>query len=108
MAGPEALTANGMFGFNAIGADAICILYLDHQSVAPIRFAVRRLRKKFPHHPIGVCLWAAAEIDAKGEAAGADATFGSLQAAINFCVQPSPLEPIASVSNAPAIRLVAS
>ena len=67
------------------GIDAICIVYLDHQSVAPIRFAVRRLRKKFANVPIAICLWGATDLTAKADDARADATLQSLQEAIEFC-----------------------
>jgi hypothetical protein len=107
-AGPDALTTSGIFALNATGADAICLFYLDHQSIAPIRFAVRRLRKKFPQLPIAVCLWGAPELSAKGEAARADATIGSLKEAIDFCLSPPrPPGVIAAASDAPSIRLVA-
>jgi predicted PurR-regulated permease PerM len=107
-AGPDALTTSGIFALNATGADAICLFYLDHQSVAPIRFAVRRLRKKFPQLPIAVCLWGAPELSAKGEAARADATIGSLKEAIDFCLSPPrPPGVIAAASDAPSIRLAA-
>jgi hypothetical protein len=89
IAGPNALTTGGIFGLSAEGVDAICIFYLDHQAVAPIRYAVRRLRKKFPAVPIGLCLWRSAELFEKSEAAHADVTVGSLRETIDFCVAPS-------------------
>lgn len=88
IAGPDALSTNGIFRLSAENVDAICVCYLDHQSVAPIRFAVRRLRRKFSNIPIGVFLWGAPELAAKGEAARADATLGSLKEAVDFCLSP--------------------
>jgi predicted PurR-regulated permease PerM len=108
IAGPDALTTSGIFALNAAGVDTICLFYLDRQSVAPIRFAVRRLRKKVPHLPIAICLWGAPELLAKGEAARADATLGSLKEAIDFCISPPrPPRSSAAASEAPSIRLVA-
>jgi predicted PurR-regulated permease PerM len=103
-AGPHALTTSGIFGLNADGVKAICIVYLDHQSLASIRYSVRRLRKKFPNLPIAVCLWGSAELSATAEAARADQTIGSLREAIDFCAQAyRSSEPIASQSAAPAL-----
>lgn len=86
--GPQALTSTGIFGLRADGVNAICIVYLDHQKIAPIRYAVRRLRKKFPDLPIAVCLWGSAELTAQAEAARADTTVGTLRHAIEFCAPP--------------------
>src|SRR5271170_692390 len=105
IAGPEALTTRGIFDLSGEGVDAICISYLDHQRVAAIRFAVRRLRRKFPKIPIGVCLWGSAELPAKDEAAHADVTASSLRQAIDFCLSPSQLQNGAT-SDVSAIRLV--
>ncbi len=108
VAGPDAITTTGIVNLTAEGADAICVFYLDHQSVAPIRFAVRRLRKKFPRLPIAVCLWGAPNLTAKAEAAKADATFGTLRETVQFCRSPEGTE-TASASPNPLvpIRLVA-
>jgi hypothetical protein len=69
----------------ADGVRAICIVYLDHKSLAAIRFAVRRVRKKFPRIPIALCLWGGADLAPAKEAAKADATFASLSEVIEFC-----------------------
>jgi hypothetical protein len=107
IAGPDALSTTGVSGIGGEGVDAACIFYLDRQNVAPIRFAVRRLRKKFPKIPIAVCLWGASELAAKGEAARADATLGTLQEAVEFCQSPpSPPKPAATAAGAPLMRLV--
>ena len=86
-AGPEALTASGVFTLKAENISAICIVYLNHSSLAPIRFSVRRLRKKFPGIPIAVCLWGSANPSAANDAAKADAIVGSLGDAIEFCLR---------------------
>jgi predicted PurR-regulated permease PerM len=99
---------HGAFETGDHRVDAICIFYLDHQSVAPIRFAVRRLRKTFPTTPIAVCLWGASELASKGEAARADATLGSLKEAVNFCLSPDgPQGAAASTGPQPGVRIVA-
>jgi hypothetical protein len=101
-AGPQALTSAGIFTLRADGVSAICIVYLDHQRIAPIRYSVRRLRKKFPDIPIAVCLWGSAELTAQAEAARADATVGTLRDAIASCAPPAEAAPAEALENASA------
>ena len=83
-AGPDSLTTNGIFSLDAAGADAIYILYFDHRSMAPIRYAVRRLRRNYPSVPVVVCLWGSANAEVLSETAGADAAVSTLRAAMDF------------------------
>ena len=107
VAGPDAITRSGVLDLSGEGIDAICIVYLDHQSVAPIRFAVRRLRKKFANVPIAICLWGATDLAAKGDDARADATLQSLQEAIEFCRSSEGLPKLPDTTGAlPGVRLV--
>jgi predicted PurR-regulated permease PerM len=107
LAGPQALTTSGIFGLDAVGIRAICVFYLDHRSLAGVRYSVRRLRKKFPGVPVAVCLWGGVELSAMAEAAQADATIGTLREAVDFLATPArPREPIADRGNA-GIRLAA-
>ena len=107
VAGPDAITRSGVLDLSGEGIDAICIVYLDHQSVAPIRFAVRRLRKKFANVPIAICLWGATDLAAKGDDARADATLESLQEAIEFCrSSEGPPKLTDSTRGVPGVRLV--
>jgi predicted PurR-regulated permease PerM len=107
LAGPDAVTSSGVSDLSGEGVDAICIVYLDHQSIAPLRFAVRRLRKKFPNMPIAICLWGAPDLAAKGDAVRADATLGSLHEAIEFCRSPEETPKSTDSTRAlPGIRLV--
>jgi len=87
VAGPEALTIRGISGLKTNGVRAICVFYLDHRSLAAVRYSVRRLRKKFVDIPIAVCLWGSPDLSSMAEAARADATIGSLQGAIDFCAK---------------------
>jgi hypothetical protein len=86
LAGPEALTVQGIFALRAQDVSAIVVMYLDHRSLASVRFSVRRLRKAFPGVPVAVCMWGSADLSAAKEAAKADATVGSLAEAIAFCL----------------------
>jgi predicted PurR-regulated permease PerM len=106
-AGPQALTTSGIFGLNAEDVDAICVFYLDHQSLASIRYSVRRLRKKFPTTPIAVCLWGSVELSATAEAAHADKTIGTLREAVDFCAQPASSSDAGALRAAPPILLAA-
>ena len=109
VAGPDAISRSGVSDLSGEGLDAICIVYLDHQSVAPIRFAVRRVRKKFANIPIAICLWGAPDLAAKGDACRADATLGSLQEAIVFCQSPEEPPKVSDLTRAlPGIRLVSA
>ena len=83
-AGPDSLTTRGIFALDATGVDAIYILYFDHRSMAPVRYSVRRLRRKYPAIPVVVCLWGAAKVKAMSESIGADATVSTLRAAVEF------------------------
>jgi predicted PurR-regulated permease PerM len=100
VAGQQALTTGGIFALRADGVRVICIVSLDHLKIAPIRYSVRRLRKKFPHIPIAVCLWGSRELAAKGEAVHADATVGALQDALDFCAPPPPPREAAEIGDA--------
>jgi predicted PurR-regulated permease PerM len=107
VAGPDAITRSGVLDLSGEGIDAICIVYLDHQSVAPIRFAVRRLRKKFANAPIAICLWGATDLTAKADDARADATLQSLQEAIEFCrSSEGPPKLTDTTRGLPGVRLV--
>ena len=83
IADPEALSI-GLFGLDASGVRAICVLYLDHRSLAAVRYAVRRLRKKFSDTPVAVCLWGATNLASAADASRADATLGTLGDAVDF------------------------
>jgi predicted PurR-regulated permease PerM len=88
-AAPQVLTNRGILELGAEGFAAICIFYLDHQSLAAVRYSVRRLRKRFPQTPIAVCLWGSVDLPTMTAAANANATVGSLREAVDFCVPPS-------------------
>jgi predicted PurR-regulated permease PerM len=88
-AGSDSLTAKGVLNLEAKAGEAICIVFLDHRSMASIRYAVRRIRRTFPSIPVAVCLWGHGDLVAVTESAGADATISTLRAAIEFCVSPA-------------------
>jgi predicted PurR-regulated permease PerM len=84
---PESLSINGVSRLNPGGVNALCIVYLGSQSLAVVRYAVRRLRKRFPGVPVGVCLWGSPDLTPTVEAAQADETMNSLREAVAFCAK---------------------
>ena len=107
--GPDSLSISGVSRLNPDGVEALCIFYLGRQSLAVVRYSVRRLRKRFPGVPIAVCLWGSVDLAPTVEAAQADATINSLREAVAFCAktetsrraQQTPSEAVL----APAVRL---
>lgn len=83
--GPESLSISGVARLNPEGVEALCIIYLGRQSLAVVRYSVRRLRKRFPGVPIAVCLWGSDDLAPTIEAAQADVTINSLKEAVAFC-----------------------
>jgi predicted PurR-regulated permease PerM len=106
VAGPEVLTTRGAFGLKTDDTNAICVFYLDHRSLAAVRYSVRRLRKRFINVPIVVCLWGSTDLSAMEEAAGADATVSSLGEAIDFCARTVNAELAAESPHVTPVRLV--
>jgi predicted PurR-regulated permease PerM len=59
---PEALTPAGLLRLDIGDVDVVCLSYLDADlSQAHVRFAVRRLRRRFPNAAIVTCFWTADE-----------------------------------------------
>ena len=85
--GPDSLTISGVSRLDPEGVEALCIFYLGRQSLAVVRYSVRRLRKRFPGVPIAVCLWGSVDLGPTIEAAQADATINSLSEAVTFCAK---------------------
>ena len=83
--GSDSLSISGVSRLNPDGVAALCIFYLGRQSLAVVRYSVRRLRKRFPGVPIAVCLWGSVDLAPTVEAAQADATIDSLRDAVAFC-----------------------
>jgi len=102
--GPDSLSISGVSHLNPDGVEALCIFYLGRQSLAVVRYSVRRLRKRFPGVPIAVCLWGSADLATTVEAAQADATINSLKEAVAFCAR---TEPSRRVSQTPSEAVLA-
>jgi predicted PurR-regulated permease PerM len=85
--GPDSLSISGVARLNPNGVESLCMLYLGRQSLAVVRYSVRRLRKRFPGVPIAVCLWGSVDLAPTVEAAQADTTINSLREAVAFCAK---------------------
>ena len=85
--GPEFLSISGVSRLDTNGVEALCIVYLGRQSLAVVRYSVRRLRKRFPGVPIAVCLWGSVDLGPTIEAAQANETINSLREAVAFCTR---------------------
>ena len=105
VAGSETLTTRGILGLKTDGIRAICVFYLDHRSLAAVRYSVRRLRKKFGNIDIAVCLWGNPDLSSMSEGAGADATVGSLHDAVNFCAATASSDLAGQAPLTPSVRL---
>jgi hypothetical protein len=58
----SALTPAGLLRLDAARADVICLSYLDSEvGQAQVRYAVRRVRRRFPRATIMTCFWTADE-----------------------------------------------
>lgn len=85
--GPSALGSQGLLTIETSDVKATCIVYLDLQSKAAVRYSVRRLRRRLPGVPIAVCLWGCPDLATVADSAQADKVVGSLAAAIEFLEQ---------------------
>jgi predicted PurR-regulated permease PerM len=64
----SALTPAGLLRLDAAQAELICLSYLDGEvGQAQVRFAVRRVRRRFPRALVLTCFWSADEIPERAE-----------------------------------------
>ena len=55
--GSEALSTANVFRLEATGVAMVCLVYLDVNGAAHMRYSVRRLRRKVPKATIVLCCW---------------------------------------------------
>jgi predicted PurR-regulated permease PerM len=89
-----ALTSAGIFTLRAENCAAICVFYLDHQIVAPVRYSLKRLQKKFATIPTGVCVLGGGDLTSIKGAAGEEAKFSNLTDIVEFAVKNVPTRAI--------------
>jgi hypothetical protein len=64
----SALTPAGLLRLDAAQAELICLSYLDSEvGHAQVRYAVRRVRRRFPRAVILTCFWSADEAPGKAK-----------------------------------------
>ena len=85
--GPDALTTTNIFHLETKGIILACVSFLDTASIAHMRYAIRRLRRRLPTARILLGCWGA-EVDlAKlAEAVKADGAVSTLRSAVKFCI----------------------
>jgi predicted PurR-regulated permease PerM len=89
--GAEALSTTNIFRLDASGVAVVCLVYLDAEAPAHMRYSVRRLRRKLPKTSIILGCWAQ-EIDPAGleslrESAKADLVARSMSEAVKLCIE---------------------
>jgi hypothetical protein len=63
-----ALSPAGLLRLDAVQADVICLSYLDSEAGhAQVRYAVRRVRRRFPRAVILTCFWTADEAPGRAQ-----------------------------------------
>jgi hypothetical protein len=64
----SALTPAGLLRLDAAQANVICLSYLDGEvGQAQVRFAVRRVRRRFPRALVLTCFWSADEVPERAQ-----------------------------------------
>jgi len=89
--GPGALSTANVFRLETTGVMIVCLVYLDANAPAHMRYAVRRLRRKLPKATIILGCWMK-DIDAGGlerlrDGAKADLVAASLGEAVKLCIE---------------------
>jgi predicted PurR-regulated permease PerM len=87
----EALSTTNIFRLDTTGVAVVCLVYLDAEAPAHMRYSVRRLRRKLPNATIILGCWAK-EIDPAGyeslrEGAKADLVATSMSKALKLCIE---------------------
>ena len=89
--GPEALSTTNVFRLETTGVMIVCLVYLDANAPAHMRYSVRRLRRKLPKATIILGCWLK-DIDAETleglrDSAKADLAAASLGDATQLCLE---------------------
>lgn len=89
--GSDTLSVAGIAQLDPARIGVICLSYLDVSSLAHLRFAVRRLRRRVPEAKVLVGCWGQDPVAAEEMAKSAKADFHatSLRNAVELCVGPS-------------------
>jgi len=89
--GPEALSTTNVFRLDTAGVAIICLVYLDSNGSAHMRYSVRRLRRKLPKAIIILGCWVKeidqAALELLRDNAKADLVAASLGEAVKLCIE---------------------
>jgi predicted PurR-regulated permease PerM len=102
--GAEALSTTNVFRLETTGVAIVCLIYLDANSPAHMRYSVRRLRRKLPKATIILGCWIKdmepARLEQLREGAKADLAAASLGEAVKLCIAAAGFEIPASKMSA--------
>jgi predicted PurR-regulated permease PerM len=88
--GAAALSTTNIFRLDPVGIMIVCLVYLDANAPAHMRYSVRRLRRKLPKATIILGCWvkdvAPAALESLRESAKADLVAASLGEAVKLCI----------------------
>jgi hypothetical protein len=89
--GAEALSTTNVFRLDTTGVAIVCLVYLDANGPAHMRYSVRRLRRKLPKATIILGCWVKeidpAALELLREGAKADLVAASLGEAVKLCIE---------------------
>jgi hypothetical protein len=89
--GAEALSTTNVFRLDTTGVAIVCLVYLDANGPAHMRYSVRRLRRKLPKATIILGCWIKeidpAALELLREGAKADLVAASLGEAVKLCIE---------------------
>lgn len=94
--GAEALSTTNVFRLETTGVAIVCVVYLDTNGPAHMRYAVRRLRRKLPKATIILGCWVKdidpAALELLREGAKADLVAASLGEVVKLCIEATGVE----------------
>src|SRR6478609_8611575 len=82
----EAIASPNMFRLETEGIALVCISYLDNSSIASMRYAIRRMRRKLPNAIMLLGCWTEPDPPHLQELVKADAAVNTLNAALAYAV----------------------
>jgi predicted PurR-regulated permease PerM len=97
----EALSTTNLFRLDAGGVAIVCLIYLDANGPAHMRYAIRRLRRKLPKATFILGCWMQnnepAVLEQMRDAAKADLVAASLGEAVKLCIEATGLKKSPSI-----------
>jgi predicted PurR-regulated permease PerM len=94
--GAEALSTTNVFRLDTTGVALVCLVYLDGNGPAHMRYSVRRLRRKLPKTTIILGCWMKdadpAVLEQMRDASKADLVASSLGEAVKLCIEAASME----------------